>query len=74
MNGVSKLLLQLHTPLFERIRDVLEKDETEHYVLVHSSVEIRAQPVGGGPKLLIEIFQKLCFSLLHAISLLTLSL
>ena len=55
---LSQQGLHLVLPQLERIRDVLQKDQPEHRVLVNSGIEIGTQFIVRGPELLIEIVQE----------------
>jgi hypothetical protein len=46
-------------PRGERVGDIFEKDRAKNGMLVDGSVEIGAQPVGGCPKLFVEVAEEL---------------
>ncbi len=52
------LLEDLGLPLGEGIGDVFEEDQAEDRVLVNGGVEVRAELVGGGPQLLVELAEE----------------
>jgi len=57
--GSRQLGFDLSLPEGEGVGDIFQEDETEDGVLVNSGVEIRTEPIGGGPELLVEVAQEL---------------
>jgi len=47
------------SPAGKRVGDVFEEDQAENGVLIDSGIEIGAEPVGGGPELLVKLAEKL---------------
>ncbi len=55
---IAELRLDLGLPDSERVRNVLEEDQPEYRVFVNRGIQIRPEPVGGGPEFLIQFLQK----------------
>ena len=62
---IAELGLDFLLPGGEGVGDVFEEDQAEHGVLIDSGVEIRAQPVCGGPEFLVEITEELLGAVGH---------
>jgi len=55
---IVELLLDLRLLLGEGVRDILEEDQAEDGMFIDGGVQIRPQPVGGGPEFFIEFTEE----------------
>lgn len=65
MVRIGELFAQFPLALLEGIGNIFEEDQPEHDVLVHGSVEVGAQLVGGDPELLFQVVEELLFDRFH---------
>jgi hypothetical protein len=67
MVGIAKLGVQLTLAFFKGIRDVLQEDQTQYYVLVERGIQGGAQLIGGGPELFLKFVEELLFNSVHGV-------